>query len=161
VTSVGGLVLLWPWLGGFLERAAADHADLDDVAVRRLALARLVPDLDGADHDDLVRFLAGDNLEEPAAPLDRNGLQDEVDDDADGVLRAFGAVLPGFERSSLDYLRRELVRRPGLLDVDAEPARLVLPTMPLDPVLTFLPFPLGIVRLPWTPALAIDLEGRP
>jgi hypothetical protein len=161
VTSVGGLVLLWPWLGGFLEWATADHADLDDITVRRLALARLVPELKGADRDDLVRCLAGDDLHEQAAPLDRLCLRAEVDDAAAGVLRAFAAVLPGFERSSLDYLRRELVRRPGLLDVDAEPARLVLPPMPLDPVLAFLPYPLGIVRLPWTSALAIDLEGHP
>jgi Contractile injection system tape measure protein len=161
VTSVGGLVLLWPWLGTFLEQATADHADLDEVGVRRLAIARLVPDLEGADRDDLVRFLAGADLQEPAATLDRLRLGAEVDDAADGVLRAFAAVLPGFERSSLDYLRRELVRRPGLLELDADPGRLVLPPMPLDPVLALLPYPLGIVRLPWTPALAISLGGRP
>jgi hypothetical protein len=161
LTRVGGLILLWPWLGAFLERATAEHADLDEVGVRRLAVARLVPELEDADRDDLARFLSGDDLEQPAAPLDRLRLADEVGEAADDVLRAFAAMLPGFERSSLDYLRRELVRRPGLLDVDAEPARLALPPMPLDPVLAFVPYPLGIVRLPWTPALAIDLERRP
>lgn len=159
-TAVGGVALLWPWLPAFLEQAAALHPGMQAVSARRLALARLVPDCDGVDGDALTRFLTGDDLESPALTLATLARQDEIDEAAHGVLRSFASVLPGLERSSFDYLRRELLVRPGALDLGVQPARLTLSPMPLDPVLAFLPYPIGMVKLPWTTPFAIDLERR-
>jgi hypothetical protein len=157
-TGVAGLALLWPWLGDFLDQATSTFADRDAVGVRRAALARLVPDLRGADRDELVRFLAGDELDEPPAALAPPRATEELDSAAAGVLQAFAGALRGLERSSHDYLRRELIVRPGELDLEVEPVRITLARRPLDPVLALLPYPLAVARLAWTRTFAIHVE---
>lgn len=157
-TEVAGIVLAHPWLGGFIEAAPQLQPEIDPVAARRLALARLVPELPDADADPLVRFLAGDDPATQApllAPLDDAVALDAV---AEGVLRSFASAIPGFERSTPEFVRRELVVRRGALSVASEPAELLARARPLDVVLSRLPYPIGLVRLPSSPTLSVRIE---
>lgn len=156
ITTAAGLVLLYPWLADHCRAAEDLHPGLDPAEVRIRALAALVAtDLTGpADlADPLVVRLAGlDHPVDHPAPLRR---QREVVESADAVLRSFAALLPGFGGSSPQFVRREWVRRTGLLDEHHDPVRLTAATRPLDVVLDHLPYPLGLFALPWCPPLAV------
>jgi hypothetical protein len=152
-TGFAGLVLLYPWLGRLLDDAVAVRPDHDPVAARRLALAAIV----AAEHTDdpLVRLLAGDRLDEPPVPLTADPAAEAAADARDAILRRLAGALRGFERSSPAFVRRELVVRPGTIDPAVEPVPVVLAPMPLDVLLPALPYPLGLFRLAWTPAITI------
>lgn len=149
LTRAAGLALLYPWLAdhcrGAVEAVPLEPAD----AVRAVALAALVDADDPALLDDpLVRHLAGVRGGDPAVPPPRYDTS-EVRDAADGVLRSFAALLPGFAGSSAAFVRREWIERPGLLESDHAPALLLASSRPLDVVLGALPYPLGLFALPW------------
>jgi hypothetical protein len=157
VTRAAGVVLAYPWLADVCREAVDQHPRAEPSHPRRVALAALADpdDLDLVD-DPLVCFLAGAPAgSTPAgrlAPLDARG---EVRAAADDVLRRFVALLPGFERSSTGFIRAAWVLRAGALDLGHDPARLVARTAPLDVVLPRLPYPVGLLRLPWTPVLTV------
>lgn len=153
VTAAAGLVLLYPWLADHCRSAVALHPGLDPAEVRAQALAALVStDLtDGA--DPLVLRLAG--LDHPVSHPVRLTHQVEIVESADAVLRSFAALLPGFERSSPDFVRREWVSRPGLIDQHHDPVRLTAATRPLDIVLDHLPYPFGLFALPWCSPMTV------
>lgn len=203
ITRAGGLALLYPWLGEHLT-SAAEGTDLELVDARRLALAALVdPDDPLAQHDPLVRLLAGapadartahldqlGDVGDVAAPTDaRTAQRDGVSDvtapsdartaqrdgiaAADRLLRGFAQLLAGLESATPDWLRAQLMRRPGELSwpagAGAGPGRLgdgadavhlKLAASPFDPLLARLPYPLGPFRLPWTPPLQLTIEAR-
>lgn len=157
-TAVAGLVLCYPWLADLCRDAELHHPLAEPSHVRRVALAVLAagPDADPVLLDDpLIRFLAGAPADAPAAtvlaPLDTEPLTGL----ADAVLTRFAALLRGFQRSSPGFVRSSWLVRPGLLDVERDPARLVAATAPLDVVLHLLPFPVSLLRLPWTPPLTV------
>lgn len=149
LTRAAGLALLYPWLADHC-RGAVDAVPLEPAhAVRAVALAALVDADDPALLDDpLVRHLAGMRDADPAVPPPRYDTS-EVRDAADGVLRSFAALLPGFAGSSAAFVRREWIERPGLLERDRETALLLAHVRPLDVVLGALPYPLGLFALPW------------
>jgi hypothetical protein len=149
LTRAAGLALLYPWLADHC-RGAVEAVPLEPaVAVRAVALAALVDADDPALLDDpLVRHLAGVREGDPAVPPPRYDTS-EVRDAADGVLRSFAALLPGFAGSSAAFVRREWIERPGLLESDRDPALLLASGRPLDVVLGALPYPLGLFALPW------------
>lgn len=160
-TRVGGLVLLYPWLTSFCERAVEMRPDLDPVVVRRSALAEVVAaDPTYVLDDPLVRWLAGEPAETltappmSVAPVDTTAATSGAHD----VLRSFASALPGFADSSLEYLRREFIVREGRLRPRASDGDLVLARRPLDPALSRLSYPLGVLRLPWTPLLLVSWE---
>lgn len=156
-TGCAGIVLLYPWLPRRLAEAAEAQPEVHPVAVRRLALAAIVAE-PGAEDDPLVRLLAGDDPTAPLGPpLPPAPEADAVA--AEALLRRFAGALPGFERSTPGYLRRELIVRPGAVELDREPIRVVLAAAPLDVMLRMLPYPLGVFRLPWTEPLTVRLEG--
>ena len=158
LTRAAGLVLLYPWLADHCRRAGSLHPALDPTDVREAALAAVVSDEDPTLVDDpLVRLLAGrpDPLgaaSRERAPLARAG---DVAESAREVLSSFAALLPGFERSSAAYVRESWVARIGTLDVDHDPVLLTASTHPLDVVLPRLPYPVGLVKLPWSPPLSV------
>jgi hypothetical protein len=145
LSAAGGLVLLYPWLA-----AAVPECDLAPEDARRATYAALAGD-PYLQHDPLVRLLAG---LDPAAPT----LQVDVDVDPEPVLRAFAGMLRGFEASSAAYLQEHLIRRPARVEPLGDAVLVRLSPMPLDVVLNALPYPLGVVRLPWTPPLAVELR---
>jgi hypothetical protein len=156
-TRAAGIVLAYPWLADLCRQAAALHPDAEPSHPRRVALAALADpeNLDLVD-DPLVRFLAGAPEDAtPAAGLAPLDALDQVRADAEGVLRGFVALLPGFERSSAGFVRDAWVRRAGLLDIGHDPAILLAQTAPLDVVLPRLPYPVSVLRLPWTPVLTV------
>jgi hypothetical protein len=155
-TGCAGVVLPYPWLPRLLDDAVEARPDVDPVAVRRLALAAVVAE-PGAEDDPLVRLLAGDDPTEPPGAL--LPYPETAAAAAEELLRRFAGSLPGFERSTPGYLRRELIVRPGAVELDREPIRVVLAPAPLDVMLRMLPYPLGMFRLPWTDPLTIRLEG--
>jgi hypothetical protein len=153
LTTAAGLVLLYPWLADHCRGAAALHPGLDAAEVRARALAVLVS-TDGIHAEDpLVLRLAG--LDHPAPHPVRLTHHDELVSSADAVLRSFAALLPGFEGSSPDFVRREWVSRPGLIDERHDPVRLTAATRPLDIVLDHLPYPLELFVLPWCPPMTV------
>lgn len=85
-------------------------------------------------------------------PLPR---QAEVAESAVHVLASFAALLPGFERSSPAYVRGSWITRLGVVDRDRDPVLLTAATRPLDVVLTQLPYPVGLIKLPWSPPLTV------
>ncbi|KQY42949.1 contractile injection system tape measure protein [Cellulomonas sp. Root137] len=157
VTRCAGLVLTYPWLVDLCRLASDLHPGAEPSHARRVALAALAdPDDPDLVDDPLVRFLAGAPQDAaPAAVLVPLGRADEVRAAADDVLHRFVALLPGFEGSSDGFVRASWLLRAGLLDVDHDPAVLVARTAPLDVVLPLLPYPLGVLRLPWTPVLSV------
>ena len=164
LTSYGGLVLLHHRLRPLLERATEAAPHHDEVAVRLDVLAALVrpePDPDGprpVREDPLVRLLAGDpgwpDRPTPSAsgvPVDGRA--------ADDVLRSFAGDLPGFAASTPDFLRFHWIDRRAFLVADEDAVLLRLERRPLDLVLDRLPYPIGALRLPWTPTLLVGWEG--
>jgi len=157
-TRVAGVVLLYPWLADLCRDAQAVHPNAEPVHARRLALAALAggPDSDpGLLDDPLVLFLAGAPDDAPSssalAPLEVEPLAAA----ADAALARFAAQLRGFQRSSPSFVRASWVVRAGLLDTERDPARLLGQTLPLDVVLHLLPYPVSLLRLPWTPPLVV------
>lgn len=159
VSRAAGLVLLYPWLADHCREATELHPQLDPVAVREAALAVLVDPADATQVDDpLVRLLAGrtdPTSPEPSAPrvpLDR---AEEVGARAEQVLASYAALLPGFERSTPTFVRQAWISRLGLLDDERDPVQLTASTHPLDVMLPALPYPLGLIKLPWSVPLAV------
>ena len=158
LTRAAGLVLLYPWLADHCRRAEGLHPALDPLDVREAALGAVLSDDDPVWlADPLVRLLAGrpDPLgaeSHERAPLARAA---DVAESAREVLSSFAALLPGFERSSAAYVRGSWVVRVGTLDVDHDPVLLTASTHPLDVVLPRLPYPVGLVKLPWSPPLSV------
>ena len=158
LTRAAGLVLLYPWLADHCRRAEALHPRLDPVDVRELALAAVVdPDDPTLADDPLVRLLAGrargDGVE-PRARMLLNGAR-EIAESADGVLAGFVGLLAGFERSSEPFVRASWIVRAGLLDADRDPVLLTAATHPLDVLLPRLPYPVGLLKLPWSPPVTV------
>jgi hypothetical protein len=122
-----------------------------------LALVANAQDPGLARPDALVRFLAGDpdwRRPTPAAPA---VLADPASaaEAADDALRAFARDLPGFARSTPQFVRDEWVRRSGTLLADGSEVQLHLGRRPLDLVLDRLPYPIGAFRFPWTPTVLV------
>ncbi|MBC9819855.1 contractile injection system tape measure protein [Terrabacter sp. MAHUQ-38] len=158
LTRAAGLALLYPWLADHCRRAEALHPRLDPVDVREAALAAVVdPDDPTLADDPLVRLLAGRPLGVDAAPRVRMplGAAREVAESAGSVLSGFAALLPGFERSSERFVRASWVLRRGLLDTERDPVLLTAATHPLDVLLPRLPYPVGLLKLPWSPPVTV------
>ena len=158
LTRAAGLVLLYPWLADHCRRAEALHPGLDPVDVREAALAAVVdPDDPTLADDPLVRLLAGRPLDGDPGPRARMPLSAarEVAESAGSALSGFAAMLPGFERSSERFVRESWVVRRGLLDVERDPVLLTAATHPLDVLLPRLPYPVGLLKLPWSPPVAV------
>ncbi|WP_028785538.1 contractile injection system tape measure protein [Terracoccus sp. 273MFTsu3.1] len=158
LTRAAGLVLLYPWLADHCRRAEALHPRLDPVDVREVALAAVVdPDDPTLADDPLVQLLAGRPPAADVGPRARmplNGAR-EIAESADGVLTGFAGLLPGFERSSQAFVRASWVVRAGLLDTDRDPVLLTAATHPLDVLLPRLPYPVGLLKLPWSPPVTV------
>jgi hypothetical protein len=156
LTRTAGLVLLYPWLAEHCRRAEDLHPGLDPLDVRESALALLVGEDPGLADDPLVTLLAGRRAPDPGersrVPLPH---ADEVAASALGVLRSFAVLLPGFEESSPTFVREAWIVRLGLLDRSRDPVLLTATTHPLDVLLPLLPYPVGLVKLPWSPPLSV------
>jgi contractile injection system tape measure protein len=158
LTRWAGLALLYPWLEDHMTPAP-------DQTARTWALAVLADPADPgrAALDPFVRALAGDDpRRDPCGrPLVPPGELAELIAAGDAVLRSLAALLPGFERSTPAYLRRELVCREGMLErARAGVFALVLERKPLDVLIDLLPFPLAPFRMPWTDAFEPSLRGH-
>jgi len=156
-TRAAGVVLAYPWLADLCRAAVDLNRTAEPSHPRRVALAALADPADpGLVDDPLIRFLAGAPEDAPPAagpaPLDARG---EIRAAAEEILHRFVAFLPGFERSSVGFVRDMWLLRPGLLDLAHDPAILLAQTAPLDVVLPLLPYPMGVLRLPWTPVLTV------
>jgi contractile injection system tape measure protein len=161
-TSCAGLVLAYPWLGALLADAVAARPTLDPVAARRLALAAIAGERHDAAppaDDPLVRLLAGDDSSAAPAALAADPEPAQAAGAAAQLLGDLAAALPGFGASPPDYVRRELIVRAGTIDLAGDPIPVTLAPAPLDVVLAFLPYPLGIFRLGWTPPMTIRLRA--
>lgn len=162
LTTAAGLALLYPWLADHCRAAVVLHPQVPAARVRAEALALLVSAQDPPRDDPLVRLLAGygRGAGEAGPDLPMSGgvnlrRLDEVDQSAQEVLRHFAALLPGFEGSSADFVRREWVSRTGLLDDRIDHVRLSAAARPLDVVLGALPYPLGLLALPWCRPISV------
>jgi hypothetical protein len=179
VSEVGGLVLLYPWLGSYLDRSASILDELHPYDARRIALSLIAAPyirVDGEgpqpcaeamrlQHDPLVRSLAGSGPDVDTLDLDLSSMpvamRDAVAGDAEALLRTFAGFLPGFERSTPGFLRRNLVVRPAEIEQAEDGAiRITLLPAALDVLVARLPYPLGTFALAWTPQLHVQLEVR-
>ncbi|MGK5169206.1 contractile injection system tape measure protein [Geodermatophilus sp. CPCC 205761] len=156
-TRAAGVVLAYPWLADLCREAVDLHASAEPSLPRRVALAALADPADpGLVDDPLVRFLAGAPEDAaPSAGLAPLDALDRIRVAAEDVLRRFVALLPGFQRSSARFVRDSWLIRAGILDLGHDPATLLAQTAPLDVVLPLLPYPVGLLRLPWTPVLTV------
>lgn len=154
LTQVAGLVLLWPWLADLCREAERLHPNSTPHLVRASALALLAdPDRPELVADPFVRLLAGvpegRDVDSTRDPL--RGLAEP----ADLTLRDFAGLLPGFGTSSPRFVRDQWVLRLGLVDASATPAALVAATHPLDVLLTALPYPVTLFKLPWSALVSV------
>lgn len=155
LTRAAGLVLLYPWLADHCRRAEELHPRLDPVDVREAALAALLGDELVWLDDPLVALLAGRRQPETGRARLPLPQWDEVAASAVGVLRSFAALLPGFESSTPAFVRDSWIVRLGLVDLDRDPVLLAAATHPLDVLLPLLPYPVGLVKLPWSPPITV------
>lgn len=157
-STVAGIALLWPWLGAHLEASVARLPTLEPGDVRRVALAALVADHLDAIDDPLVRILAGDDMTiEPSLIVLTAAELAIAAEGAAEVLDAFAAAIPGFAGSSAAFVRREFIVRSGEIEhVDGEIV-VRLASLPLDPALASLPYPIAPFRLPWTAPISLRL----
>jgi hypothetical protein len=161
-STVGGLVLLYPWLTRYLEGELPDPEavpGLDpDLGRRMWGVAALASeDPAGVVLDPVVRLLAGDDLEVDRMAAPRDATEPPASRARrHGLLREFAQALPGFGESSVDYLRRWFLERGALVEPgDPGMMALALERGPLDPVVEQLPYPMGPFRLPWTPLVVV------
>ncbi|MFF1509275.1 contractile injection system tape measure protein [Streptomyces sp. NPDC058326] len=173
-SRAGGVVLLHPWLAGYVHEAtrllrasgAAALATATETDLRRIALGALAGPADpGTPGDPLILLLAG-AARASEAPADGEPVTREVPEEvagaAEGVLREFAAALPGFGRSSPGYLRAGFLLREAVLETaPGGVIRVDLAPLPLDPVLARLPYPVGSFALPWSPPVRVTLDGGP
>lgn len=176
-SEVGGLVLLYPWLGSYLARSTSTLRKLHPDDARRVALTLIAdPCVGGQDvasprqrgegmrlqHDPLVRVLAGAEPEAETLDLDVSlmpaATHQAVVRDADALLRTFAGFLPGFERSTPGFLRRNLVVRPAEVEAVDGVIQVTLSPGALDVLVARLPYPLGTFALGWTAQLHVRLE---
>lgn len=157
-TRAGGLVLLYPWVADLLADDVPVGAEL---AHRTWSLAAVISPEEETLRlaDPLVRVLAGDDpaLRPPNLPPPEN--LERLRKAAEGVVRSFAGCLPGFEESTSEYLRRFVLERVGLVAALPEGGYGVrLEPMPLDAILSRLPYPLGPFRFAWTEQIAVELR---
>lgn len=156
-SRVAGLLLVYPWLAAHLRAAAIAHPTVEPADVRRVALAMIAdPAQPLLQHDPMVKLLAGAPLAARAPTCDlrvERGAADEV-------LRAFAAMVRGFEESSPDFLRQQFVVRDGEIETRAAGLYLNPAARPLDLALALLPYPLTLLRLPWTEPLVVTWPRR-
>jgi len=157
ITRAAGLVLLHPWLADHCRHVVALHPGLDSEQVREAALAALVAEDEAVLRDDpLIRWLAGhSDLDEPTREHLALAHEAEVRESASRVLASFAALLPGFEKSSSTFVQDAWIARLGVLDLDRDPVQLTAATHPLDVLLPLLPYPLALIKLPWTAPLSV------
>jgi hypothetical protein len=142
------------WCGSSAERRAADVLDAFDAAACD-ALAAAVADLvherraidpelraDDAVPDEFLADLArawpsGGSRLEPVARL------------ALDVFRLWSRWLPGVASSGAPYLLRNVIRRPGTVELRDDAVRVVLRPAALDIVLEMSGFLSAVPRLPW------------
>jgi hypothetical protein len=158
LTRAAGLALLYPWLGDHCRLAEELHPGLDALDVRDAALAALVdPDDPTLADDPLVALLAGrpDPRPDRARTRIRLPAERDVADSAIRVLASFAALLPGFERSTTAFVRQSWIARLGMLDPDRNAIVLTAAIHPLDVLLPRLPYPVGLIKLPWSPPLSV------
>lgn len=164
ISRHGGLVLLHYRLRGLLEEAVAAEPGGDEgyqIAVRSTLLALVTGEEDARD-DPLVRLLAGDPDWAAPAALTPYRFHDPAAarEHAETVLRAFAGDLPGFAASTAAFVREQWLRRGALLVEDRNAVLLTLERRPLDLLLDRLPYPIGALRLPWTPPLFVGWGRR-
>ncbi len=156
VSRAAGLVLLHPRLIEHVRTAVDLHPGLDPTRVRAQALACLAdPDDPSLALDPLVAVLAGAGpgwLNEPPTPLPRS---DEVLASAERALTWFASLLPGFGGSTPTFVRQGWVLRTGVVEHGLDPVRLTAATHPLDVVLVRLPYPVSLLKLPWSPPVTV------
>ncbi|MCD4536369.1 hypothetical protein LRP67_19935 [Nocardioides sp. cx-169] len=164
LSSYGGLVLLHHRLRGLLEGAVAAQPDADPVAARLdllVAVAQERPrpdDVRPARDDPLLRLLAGDPRWSEPDGHPATGVAPEREA-AEAVLRRLAGDLPGFAASTPDFVREQWLRRRALVASERDAVLLRLERRPLDLVLDALPYPIGALRLPWTPTLLVGWEA--
>ena len=153
-TRAAGLVLLYPWLADLCVLVESLEPTADVVDVRRRTLAALAdPDDPSLVDDPLVVLLAGANPDlarDAQTHVQAGPLGDEAVAAVEVVLARFAALLRGFERSSPAFIRSCWIIRSGLLDPATDPVQLVAETLPLDVLLPLLPYPVSLLRLPWS-----------
>lgn len=162
-SQIGGLVLLYPWLSDYLsgELPRIDGmTGIDPETAQRVWALAALADADPETHlgDPLASLLAGDGL---GAERDWRRVRVEAapgfEAAREGVLDSFRKVLPGFEESSAQYLRRWFIRRGAYIDpLEAGSYLVRLEAGPLDAVLGALPFPLESLALPWSPTILVE-----
>jgi hypothetical protein len=159
VSGWGGLVLLHYRLRPYLEQAAGAEPGRDPVTVRTAALALLAEDPSAAG-DPLVGLLSGHLAWSTAEEHGRFAWRDPgaAAARAHRLLQDFAGDLPGFGASSPGFVREQWLRRRALLLEDPPAVLLTLERRPLDLVLERLPYPIGALRLPWTPPLFVGWE---
>jgi hypothetical protein len=88
----------------------------------------------------------------PGVPLPiADGLIDDGDRaEASALLGAVVDHWTALRRTSVEALRATFLRRRGLLDEPADGPRLRVELGPFDALLDRLPWPISVVKLPWT-----------
>lgn len=158
-SAVGGLVLLYPWLGRLIERAFITLGREPEHGAAVLAtLLNPTPsephDPRRLAHDPLVKVLVGLDSDVPLDPAvladaDVNAVRDDIDE----VLDRFAAAVRG--SWTAETLISQLVWRDAALRDDGDVWTVIPAAGPLDHLLLTLPYPLGAFAFEWTRPIAV------
>jgi hypothetical protein len=150
-STVGGLVLLYPWLTGLLARVgdsvgpAAEHK----VAAVQAVLGVAWP----VATDPLVAVLAGVRYDQQLDHRLVDATELPADLASDRPLAHFAELLPG--TWSPDVVVAELIARPAVVEHAPGGWTVVEGGRPLDALLARLPYPTTALLMPWTEPIAV------
>ena len=150
LSRVGGITLLYPWLGRLLTLAA----DLfgESVEARMSAIWTLLDT--PVRGDPLLAIVAG---ADPDQPLDWSLIERSthslLDDESDRIWEGFADVLPGSWRKKT--LISDLIVRSAVLHRDDAGWVVSQSPRPLDLLVAALPYPTTYFRFGWSPSITV------
>lgn len=151
--SNSGLVLLWPYLERYFERLGlVEDKRFRSEECRVQAVAELEYLVRGDSdymeyHLVLCKVLCGMKLTTPVEPGYRREPRDSKE--ADSLLRHAIENWKKIGKTSVDGFRRAFLVREGKLTRAGAGWNLLVERKAYDVLLDYLPYPLGVVKLPW------------
>ena len=166
VSSVGGLVLLHPWLAPAMREVVSILGAESDTAVLRargeLLLLAIPPELaESAWHDPLLRLLIGLDPYGTECPPPQRGPAEVaalLATPAHQLLRSFAMAVPGLRAHGDPLIRDHFMRRSARIRHRGTAWDIALGRNQLDVLIATTPIPLGMVKLPWTPLMELRFD---
>lgn len=153
VIDNSGVILLWPFLTAYFERAGlmVEDAFVSEVHQQRAVylLQYLVyTNTDVAAYElPLHKILVGMLIEHRIQPI--SGITHEEQELSESLLHGFIANWKKVENSSIESIQETFLKREGLLTIHADSYVLNVEQKGVDLLMTSIPWNFEVIQLPW------------